>query len=232
MQHDPPGNKHGNHHGNTHGGGHGKYGRKHGHRHHAYCGCYTWDWSRLLYGYLDFGGGTTYITYNPPYPLNEYGPLPCTATGPEAWALLADGYAAAAYEAFECLAQAVPDDGYLLVGFALAAAAVHEHDLAVTTLRTAMRVDPVSLLDVPGDHRLNRLLADAADHYDARARGGYGDVDALFMVAALRYLLGEDAAAHYSIEVAITIGDKDASTRNLKGLIEASPADPALRRAE
>lgn len=157
--------------------------------------------------------------------------MPCTATGPQAWALLADDQAAAAFQAFECLSQTMPDDGYLLVGLALAAAAIDEHDLAVTALRTAMRVDPVSLLDVPGGDRLDVLLSKTANYYDARARAGYGDVDALFMVAALRYLLGQDAFAHYAIEIAITLDDDDPSTRNLKGLIEASPEDAELRRA-
>ena len=126
----------------------------------------------------------------------------------------------------------MPDDGYLLVGLAIAATSANDHDRAVTALRTAMRVDPVSLLDVPRGDGLDRLLVAAADNYDARARSNYGDVDALFMVAALRYLLGEDAAAHYAVGIAIAIGDDDASSRNLKGLIEASPEDPALRRAE
>ncbi len=232
--HDPPGRW-----------GHGGKHLKPGHHHHAYCGCYLRNWSRLLYGHVDnyvsryacdpyddrYGSGTTYITFGTQLPFDGYGPLPCTATGPEAWALLADGQAAAAYLAFECLSPAVADDGYLLIGLALSAAAVDEHDLAVTALRTAMRVDPISLLDVPGGDRLDVLLADMADHYHARARTGYGDVDALFMVAALRYLLGQDAIAHYAIEIAITLDDVDASTRNLKGLIEASPGDAALRRA-
>jgi len=227
------------------GSGHGPKRRKPGHHHHRYCGCSPADWSRLLYGYFDsygnrygcdpydyrYGARTTYITLGTQLPFNGYGPLPCTATGPQAWALLADGQAAAAFQAFKCLSQTVPDDGYLLVGLALAAAAIDEHDLAVTALRTAMRVDPVSLLDVPGGDRLDVLLSNAANYYDARARAGYGDVDALFMVAALRYLLGQDAFAHYAIEIAITLDDDDPSTRNLKGLIEASPEDAELRRA-
>jgi hypothetical protein len=243
-KHDKPGGKPGGKHGGK--SGHGKYGGTHGHHHHASCGCYRRDWTRLLYGYFDYFGrgscdpydyryvvGPTYITYaDTSYLPDAYAPLPCTATGPEAWALLADGHAVAAYELFECLSRAVPDDGYLLVGLAIAAASVGEDDLAVNALRTAMRTDPVSLLDVPAGDPVDALLAAAADRYDARARGGYGDVDALFMVAAMRYLLGEDHAAHYAIEVAVTLGDDDTSTRNLKGLIEASPADGELRRPE
>ena len=227
------------------GSGHGWKYKKHGHHHHAYCGCSLWGWSRLLYGYFDYDGSryacdpydyrygtsTTYITFGTQLPFDGYGPAPCTVSGTEAWELLADGHAVAAYQAFECLSPAVPDDGYLLVGLALSAAAIGEHDHAVAALRTAMRVDPVSLRDVPGGDRLDVLLSDTADHYDARARAAYGNVDALFMVAALRYLLGQDHIAHYAIEIAITLGDVDASAHNLKGLIEASPADAALRRA-
>ncbi len=201
--------------------GHGWKYKKHGHHHHhAYCGCYGRDWSRLLYGYSNYcGTSTTYITFSTQLPFDVYGPAPCTVSGTEAWALLADGQAAAAYRAFECLSPAVPDDGYLLVGLAISAAAIGEHDHAVTALRTAMRVDPVSLLDVPGSDRLDVLLSHTADHYDTRARAGYGDVDALFMVAALRYLLGQHHIAHYAVEIAIALGDVDPSTRNLKGVI-------------
>lgn len=185
------------------------------------------------YDYRYVSGPTYNITYtNTPYVTEGYGPLPCTTSVAEAWTLLADGLTAAAYEAFECLAMTVPADGSLLVGLALSAAFAGEHDLAVTALRAAMRNDPVSLLDVPVSDPIDALLAAAADHYDARARGSYGDADALFMVAALRYLLGQDHAAHYAIEVAVTVGDDDDSTGNLKGLIEASPANTDLRRAE
>ena len=220
--------------------------KKHGHHHHAYCGCSLRDWSRLLYGYFDYSGSryacdpydyrygtsTTYITFGTQLPFDWHGPAPCSATGTEAWALLTDGQAVAAHRAFECLSPAVPDDGYLLVGLAISAAAIGEHDHAVTAMRTAMRVDPVALLEVPGSDRLDVLLSDTADHYDARARAGYGDVDALFMVAALRYLLGQHHIAHYAIEIAVTLGDVDPSTHNLKGLIEALPPHAASRRAD
>ena len=50
----------------------------------------------------------------------------------------------------------------------------------------------------------------------------YGDFDALFMVAALKYLTFQESAARYAIDVAITIGDDSPSALNLKNLIESA----------
>ena len=80
-----------------------------------------------------------------------------------------------------------------------------------------------------GKTTLARALA---EHYDEQARRQYGNVDALFMVATLRYLLGNDSAAHYAIDVGINLGDNDESAHILRSLIEASPADRTLRRAQ
>ena len=58
------------------------------------------------------------------------------------------------------------------------------------------------------------------EHFDQRARSNYADVDALFMVGVLRYLLHETPAASYAVEVGLTLGDADASVRNLQMLLE------------
>ncbi len=232
------GDKHGR--GGTH-GHHPRHDRHPGHVHHGYRKHHLHDWNRLWYDYL---GGSRRYGCDPydyrygyatvsvlPYPPDAYGPPPCAATGMDAWAMLTEGRTASAYKVFDCLAQVTPDDGLVLIGLALSAAMLDEDLLAVSALRDAMRLDPASLLDVPGSVLLDERLAVLADRYDARARHNYGDLDALFMVSAMRYLAGDDDAARYAGAVGITLGDDDAGARNLKDLIEAFPSDAALRPA-
>ena len=95
-----------------------------------------------------------------------------------------------------------------------------QHNTATANLRHAMRIDPEALDYVPIDERLHLLLLNVVEHYEYEAKHSYGDVDSLFMVAALRYLLAEEVSAHYAIEVGVTLGDVDESAVNLKALIE------------
>jgi hypothetical protein len=161
-----------------------------------------------------------------------FGPEPCELSGIEAWALLAEGAVVRAHDTFDCLARITPDDALPKIGLAIAAGLHDEHGEAVHTMRDALRQDPVSLLDVPAGSRLDEQLHALAEHYDEQARRQYGNVDALFMVATLRYLLGDDSAAHYAIDVGINLGDNDESAHILQSLIEASPPDRTLRRAQ
>jgi hypothetical protein len=149
-------------------------------------------------------------------------PDPCPRTQAEAWGLLADGRPGEAAEAFDCLAEAIPDDGQPLVGYALAAALLDEHEVAVANMRLALQTDPETLRYVPEDERLHGQLTQLVEHYEYRARHQYGDVDALFMVASLWYLLNQERAAHYAIEIATTLGDNDAGTISLRLLIESA----------
>ncbi|MCZ6493071.1 MAG: hypothetical protein O6933_03230 [Planctomycetota bacterium] len=155
----------------------------------------------------------------------SYEPQPCWATLAEAWELLAEGRAAAAHDAFDCLSQALPNDGLPMIGFALSAAQLDLPEIAVETMREAMRVDPEALHYVPDDDRLAQEVSDRVQYYEDRARHTYGDVDALFMVAALRYMLGELPAADYALDVAITLGDVEVSTVKLKAIIEWALAE-------
>ena len=151
-----------------------------------------------------------------------YTPDPCPGTVADAWELLVGGSSGAALEAFDCLAGLLPDDGLPLIGYALAASQRDEHEDAIAVMREALRVDPESLRFVPDDERLRGQLMQLVEHYEYRARHQYGDVDALFMVAALWYLLNQEQTAYYAIDVAVTLGDGDASTLNLKSMIESA----------
>lgn len=173
--------------------------------------------------YDDYLGLRSVTFYSPLYIAGAYPELPCGATRDEAWNLLTGGDTARAYDAFDCLVENAPNDGLTLVGFAVSAALLDQHDEAVDAMRDALRLEPMALLDVPGSDALDEKLAALSGRYDERARKTYGDVDALLMVAATRYLLHEDPAALYAVDIAITLGDADASARNLRALIDQRP---------
>jgi len=230
----------------------GHHKRSCGHRRYyrscSSCWCSYWYWGYPSYRYFRYcrlpwsGYWPFYDTYNysnysyetvpqatstiyasAPYSPTVYVPDPCPETMADAWELLAGGSADAALEAFDCLADVLPDDGLPLIGFALAASLLDEHEDATAVMREALRVDPEALRYVPDDERLHGQLAQLVVHYETRARQQYGDVDALFMVAALWYLLGQEDTAHYAIDIAVTLGDADPSTLSLQALLEAPP---------
>jgi hypothetical protein len=153
--------------------------------------------------------------------LSGAAPPDCSATPSEAWTLLAGGDSAGAYQAFACLADAVPDDGFRLFGLALSAGMQERHDEAVAAARKAVRTDPESLryVQVQGDRQLEAVFASLLAHYEHRAVSVYGDLDAIFMVAVLRFFRGELAAARYAVDVGTTLGDDEAIMRFLRHLI-------------
>jgi hypothetical protein len=175
------------------------------------------------YSYQTVPQATSTIYASAPYSPTVYVPDPCPVTMAEAWELLAGGHTDAALEAFDCLAGELPDDGLPLIGFALAASLLDEHEDATEIMRDALHVDPEALRYVPDDERLHGQLTQLVVHYETRARNQYGDVDALFMVAALWYLLGQEETAHYAIDIAVTLGDTDSGTLSLQALLEAPP---------
>ena len=154
-----------------------------------------------------------------------YESAPCPANLGDAWSFLAEGQVDEAYDAFDCLREALPEDGLPRVGFAISAALVAEHEAAVEAMRDALRVDPESLHYVPGDERLQVQFREMADLYQYQARRAYGDVDALFMVAVLSYLLDEPTGAHYAIDVGINLGDDDPSAHALRSMIETAMSE-------
>ncbi|MHC4140999.1 MAG: tetratricopeptide repeat protein [Planctomycetota bacterium] len=215
---------------------------------YRYCSYWGWPWygSWPYYSRYGYRSGSTWRGYWPSdygygYSSNDYvtqpaytdyadtsyvpvvyAPEPCPRTLAEAWGLLADSRPGEAAEAFDCLAESIPDDGLPLVGYALAAALLDEHEVAVANMREALRADPETLRYVPEDERLHGQLTQLVEHYEYRARHQYGDLDALFMVASLWYLLNQERAAQYAIDIAVTLGDSDPSTVSLRLLIESA----------
>jgi hypothetical protein len=161
-------------------------------------------------------GGPALAAYGTSY---GSGP-PCAYTIDEAWGLLGSDTPEAAYDAFACLAAVLPGRGSPLVGLSLAAAALGRDDEAVQTMRSAVEIDARGLDLLPDTEGMNVLLSALVERYEADARRSYGDLEALFMVSALRYLLGEIPAAHYAIDVGITLGDDSRSALALRAFIE------------
>jgi tetratricopeptide (TPR) repeat protein len=177
------------------------------------------------YNYYDTAGQASPTTYpGASYSPSVFTPDPCPGTMADAWEDLAADRCDAALEAFNCLAQVLPDDGLPLIGSALAASLLDQQEDAIAAMREALRIDPEALGYAPDDERLHSQVAQLVEQYEYRARTQFGDLDALFMVAALLYLLGQEDTAYYAIDIAVNLGDIDASTSSLKALMEA-PAD-------
>ncbi|MHC5005513.1 MAG: hypothetical protein ACYTJ0_20615 [Planctomycetota bacterium] len=157
-----------------------------------------------------------------------------------AWEMLGHGQPEEALDAFSCHVEVSALNGVPRVGFAIAAGQLGHHDLAVQSMRDALAIDPESLLYVPITDRLaaqiEALVADYDDiarhdrgkaiyYYDPDSdswRRGPADADALLMIAALRFILGQDDVALYAIDIAIGLGDDDPTTLTLRSLVQSS----------
>jgi hypothetical protein len=151
-----------------------------------------------------------------------------TATAPQAepadiangWDKLTAGDTAAAVVAFEIEREASPEDGLPQIGIAIAAGLLGQYDKAIAAMRSALRADPDAFAEVPINQPLADQLIALLTHYRNITRDKPEDIEARFMQAAIRHLLGQDAMAYYSIDTAIKAGDNDESARVLEGLIE------------
>ena len=178
-------------------------------------------------GYYSSSYSGTYYEPQPyPYePLPAYGtpdqaaPVPLVSID-EAWNLLMAGSFAEAQDGFMGLVIAGLDAGEARVGYAIASALQGKTDAAVTAMRRALREDPGAIRAVPSSAALDDRIRAAMEVFAARVRTTPADVDALFMVASMRYLLGDDAVAYFAIDAAMQHGDLDPSTANLAKVLE------------
>jgi hypothetical protein len=175
-------------------------------------------------GYYSSSYSDTYYEPQPhPYePLPAYddlAPVPLISMD-EAWNLLIAGSYAEAQDGFMGLVIGGLDAGQARVGYALASALQGKTDAAVAAMRRALREDPGSIRAVPSSPGLDERIRAAMEVFAARVRTSPTDTDALFMVASMRYLLGDDAVAYFAIDAAMQHGDLDASTANLARILE------------
>lgn len=148
------------------------------------------------------------------------------------WALLGDGDGGRALAQFGALCAEWLDYGPSKVGYAFAASMSGDDERAAWAMRRAFRMDPDRLMYVPVDRMLRTRLQDIAARYGAQVDRKPTDQDALFMVAATSYFLGDRDRALFSIDKAIDAGDDTQSSANLRRLVAGAATAPAGRDAE
>jgi hypothetical protein len=136
------------------------------------------------------------------------------------WDLLTNGDAREALRVFESERAANPGDGLPQIGLSLAAGLLARYDEASAAMRSALHDDPDAFAEVPLNQPIADQLQTLLAHYRNITREKPEDIDARFMSAAVRHLLGQDAMAYYSIDTAIKAGDADESAMILEALIE------------
>lgn len=145
----------------------------------------------------------------------------------DGWVLLMTGDAREARRAFDREIVNSPGDGLPQIGYALAAGAMERYDDAIAAIRKAVREDPDSFREVPHDGRIADQIRGLLTHYRNVTREKPDDVNALFMSAALRYMMGEDALGYFAISKGIAAGDKDESAEILRAALQrALDAEP------
>ena len=136
-----------------------------------------------------------------------------------------------AMDAFANQAERYPDRGVPKIGYGLTAALQGNDEKAAWAMRQAVLRDSESLKAVPVDGVVANHLRDLAARYESRLSDGFSRADDAFMLAALRFIQREYAAAQSAINAAIRSGDNEATTARLKEMIEklytAPPQSPA-----
>lgn len=222
---------HGNHGIRRHHRHHGRHHVRHGFRGHLGIGSHGgFGRHRGLGGHARHsvsryhGLGYSYdpYRYHDPYRsgLRRHPEAP-TPTAEAGWSMLRRGDANGAIRVFGALARTHPSDASLKAGYALSAALLDEHRKAVWAMRRAAAADLGSLHYLIGDDRLETVVRDVLAHFAGEAKRLEGNVDALFMTAALHFLLQEDNAALSAVAEAIHRGDSTPTARALYDLLQA-----------
>ncbi len=187
--------------------------------HNSYCRAYAgYGWYDCYCALPSYSyNTTTYVVYDEP--LTYTIPEPALPSIDDAWAHLRDGYIEASLAMFSELVYALPYEGAPRIGYAITTGLLDRDSAAMDAMRRALIDEPEALRWVPDDPQMREQILILLGVYADRAREDLGDVDALFMVAALRFMLGEAADAYFAVDTAIINGDEDASAVNLKALI-------------
>lgn len=230
------GSNHGDSHHDGHGGGHhgahGDGGLAHrglgGHLGHGRGHGPWWDWSWYGRGFCHHGHPWWYaILHHHPHHVISHlfygvdwswtgysyeGPGWTAANG---WAALRRAEPVEAMQIFAALRGWDPYDGEASIGYALAAGLAGDDVTAADAMRRGLRDDPAALERVPDDAPMRVHVRTLLRRAAARARSDVTDLDALFMVAVLNFVLDEHAISYYAVDGAIRAGDTDDSALNL-----------------
>jgi tetratricopeptide (TPR) repeat protein len=165
--------------------------------------------------YVPSGGSSSSID-------QVYAPASAAPAGASGWDLLIAGDVHEARRAFDRAMNALPHDGLPQIGLALANGLLDRDAEAVSTMRQAMREDPEAILEVPRDAALMERIEVLLGRYEDRAKRSVSDIDAQFLIAALRVIKGDYAMAYFAIDKVIERGDSDAAAQNLKRVAQAA----------
>ncbi|MEE9130299.1 MAG: hypothetical protein V3T84_09790 [Phycisphaerales bacterium] len=187
--------------------------------HSSYCRAYAgYGWyecycSSPAYSYRSY----SYVIYDefPGYSLPE----PMLPRIDDAWSHLRDGYLDAAHAMFSELVYALPYEGAPRIGYAISSGLLDRDSAAISAMRRALRDQPAALRSVPSDPLMREQIRRLLTRYASRVRDDFGDIDGLFMVAALRFMLDEPADAFFAVNAAIRAGDDDPGAQNLQTMI-------------
>jgi hypothetical protein len=188
--------------------------------------CDSWSWPRRtytrvhdVYRYHDvynYEPATNwYVSYNQTQPAESALP-----TMDHAWSLLRDDYVYDAADAFAQLVYALPWEGEARLGYAISVGLQWRDDAALEAMRRVLRDDPGALRSAPMDAQMRNQVYRLLEYWDGLARQDWEDEDPLFMSAALRFMLGDTAAAYFAVDSAIRAGDERYSAENLRIMIE------------
>ncbi len=152
---------------------------------------------------------------------------PDTATGTYStndlgWRLLAQSNPRGALDVFATQAGQHQTDGVPKVGYALSAAMQGDLNKAAWAMRRAFSIDPDSLHYLKIDASLRASIDGLLTEYHNQLKYAQGNrhFDVAFMIAALNYLVHEQAAARIAIEKLVAkLGDNSQSAQNLHRLV-------------
>jgi len=133
--------------------------------------------------------------------------------------LLANGAFEEALGVFAELVYELPFEAAPRIGYAIASGMLYRNGAAISAMRRAMIDDPQALLDVPIEPLITEHYLWLLEHYSDRVREDSDDIDGLFMVGVVRFILEEPTQAYFTIDLAIRRGDEDKSAENLKALV-------------
>ncbi len=208
------------------------YHHHHSHHHHHHWkpswSCwsgykpYYWHTPIKVYHYTTpvvYWPKTTYVSYSGYSPssstalIYDTPPLPDINDG---WEALRFGQLEQAFAVFDDLTYVQPTAAAPRIGLSLTKALQLDHDGAVLEMRRAFTDDPTAAYLVPGDTRMKDVIAVAVERYVTQVRIDRSDVDALFMIGALRLLRQEFPDGYYAVDAAIRSGDEHVSAYNLR----------------
>lgn len=137
------------------------------------------------------------------------------------WAAIARCDFEEAREIFKYLNVRDDCDPRPLIGLAIARGSESWEGLSARTMRKAIDLDVKAIFEQPCSSQVRRHVISLLDHFEKQLRYGCREADDLFMVAALKTMLGDLRGADAALHEAIEVGDCSISARKLMKALHA-----------